>query len=156
MESSKLEFKTFMLCFAFFFSCFTICNAQKIFNCNDNAFKSNLELKSKIDTILNSSDLIQFGYDQKFKKSEKSNIIDIRYENLKHIKDLNSLEKSTLKYCIIRLKKYNAPIDLQVINALINLELIHIIIETDYSDTFSFLNIKNPNLLITYLISVPQ
>ena len=63
MESSKLEVKTFMLCFVFFFSCFTICNAQKIFNCNDYSFKSNLELKSKIDTILNSSDLIQFGYD---------------------------------------------------------------------------------------------
>ena len=103
-----------------------------------------------VDGELLNSPSISFIY------SIKTNAKKIKEGDLFIAKDLNSLEKSTVKYCIIRLKKYNAPIDLQVINALINLELIHIIIETDYSDTFSLLNIKNPNLLITYLISVPQ
>ncbi|MCD8518856.1 MAG: hypothetical protein LRY32_04545, partial [Flavobacterium sp.] len=88
--------------------------------------------------------------------SNGGTILDIRYENLNMINQLNALEISNLKYCILRIRNNIAPIDLVVLNALINLELLHVIIETDYQSVFSVLNVNNPNLFITYQISVPQ
>jgi len=133
--------------------------AQQIYNCNDASFESNQKLKSKLTTVLNSTDLVQLESNQFSRNSNNSNggtILDIRYENLNMINQLNALEISNLKYCILRIRNNIAPIDLVVLNALINLELLHVIIETDYQSVFSVLNVNNPNLFITYQISVPQ
>ena len=133
--------------------------AQQIYNCNDASFESNQKLKSKLTTVLNSTDLVQLESNQFSRNSNNSNggtILDIRYENLNMINQLNALEISNLKYCILRIRNNIAPIDLVVLNALINLELLHVIIETDYQSVFSVLNLNNRNLFITYQISVPQ
>ena len=133
--------------------------AQQIYNCNDTSFESNQKLKNKLTTVLNSTDLVQLEFNQFSRNSNNSNggtILDIRYENLNMINQLNALEISNLKYCILRIRNNIAPIDLVALNALINLELLHVIIETDYQSVFSVLNVNNPNLFITYQISVPQ
>lgn len=133
--------------------------AQQIYNCNDTSFESNQKLKNKLTTVLNSTDLVQLESNQFSRNSNNSNrgtILDIRYENLNMINQLNALEISNLKYCILRIRNNIAPIDLVALNALINLELLHVIIETDYQSVFSVLNVNNPNLFITYQISVPQ
>lgn len=160
MESlSKIEIRTLFLC-SLFLMCTTInIRAQQIYNCNDASFESNQKLKSKLTTVLNSTDLVQLESNQFSRNSNNSNggtILDIRYENLNMINQLNALEISNLKYCILRIRNNIAPIDLVVLNALINLELLHVIIETDYQSVFSVLNVNNPNLFITYQISVPQ
>jgi len=160
MESLlKIEIRTLFLC-SLFLMCSTInIRAQQIYNCNDTSFESNQKLKNKLTTVLNSIDLVQLESNQFSRNSNNSNggtILDIRYENLNMINQLNALEISNLKYCILRIRNNIAPIDLVALNALINLELLHVIIETDYQSVFSVLNVNNPNLFITYQISVPQ
>ncbi|MCK6608511.1 MAG: hypothetical protein L6Q46_09455 [Flavobacterium sp.] len=160
MESLlKIEIRTLFLC-SLFLMCSTInIRAQQIYNCNDTSFESNQKLKNKLTTVLNSTDLVQLESNQFSRNSNNSNrgtILDIRYENLNMINQLNALEISNLKYCILRIRNNIAPIDLVALNALINLELLHVIIETDYQSVFSVLNVNNPNLFITYQISVPQ
>lgn len=160
MESLlKIEIRTLFLC-SLFLMCSTInIRAQQIYNCNDTSFESNQKLKNKLTTVLNSTDLVQLEFNQFSRNSNNSNggtILDIRYENLNMINQLNALEISNLKYCILRIRNNIAPIDLVALNALINLELLHVIIETDYQSVFSVLNVNNPNLFITYQISVPQ
>ena len=160
MESlSKIEIRTLFLC-SIFLMCSTIkIRAQQIYNCNDVLFESNQELKNTLSAVLNSTDLVQLESNQFSRNSNDSNggtILDIRYENLYKINQLSAVELSNLKYCILRIRNNISPIDLVSLNSLINLELLHVIIETDYQSVFSVLNVNNPNLFITYQISVPQ
>jgi hypothetical protein len=160
MESlSKIEIRTLFLC-SIFLMCSTIkIRAQQIYNCNDVLFESNQELKNTLSAVLNSTDLVQLESNQFSRNSNDSNegtILDIRYENLYRINQLSAVELSNLKYCILRIRNNISPIDLVSLNSLINLELLHVIIETDYQSVFSVLNVNNSNLFITYQISVPQ
>ena len=93
---------------------------------------------------------------QQIYNCNEGTILDIRYENLYRINQLSAVELSNLKYCILRIRNNISPIDLVSLNSLINLELLHVIIETDYQSVFSVLNVNNSNLFITYQISVPQ
>lgn len=159
MESPlKIKTRTLLFC-SFFLMCSTISiRAQQIYNCNDILFESNQELKNKLSTVLNSTDLVNLESNQYSRNSNNSSgtVLDIRFENLNTVNQLSSIEISNLKYCILRIRNNISPIDLDALNTLVNLELLHIIIETDYQSVLSVRNLNNSNLLITYLISVPQ
>jgi len=156
MESLlKLKCRTLVLCF--FYLSIISSKAQQIHNYNDVAFQSNNELKSKVDFILNSNDLVSTEsnhFSRSF--SVSPTILDIRYERLNLINRIDTSQISNLKYCILRLRNNVNPINLSAINVLTNLELLHIIIETDYISNPTVINLNNLNLIITYQISVPQ
>lgn len=156
MESLlKLKRRTLVLCF--FYLSIISSKAQQIHNYNDVVFQSNNELKSKVDFILNSNDLVSTESNHFSRSSSTSpTILDIRYERLNLINRIDTSQISNLKYCILRLRNNVNPINLEAINVLTNLELLHIIIETDYISYPTVININNLNLIITYQISVPQ
>jgi hypothetical protein len=75
---------------------------------------------------------------------------------LNQLRQIDSSQLLNLKYCILRLQNNSNPIDLNLLNPLTNLEVIHIIIETNFSGNPSVINLINQNIIITYIISIPQ
>lgn len=156
MESfTKLKFKIPFLCF--FFLCIFKLNAQEIYNYENLALQSNQALKNKVDSILNSNDIFLVNSNISSRNSyENVEILDIRYNNLNQLRQIDSSQLLNLKYCILRLQNNSNPIDLNLLNLLTNLEVIHIIIETDFIGNPSVINLNNHNIIITYIISIPQ
>ena len=156
MESfTKLKFKIPFLCF--FFLCIFKLNAQEIYNYENLALQSNQALKNKVDSILNSNDIFLVNSNISSRNSyENVEILDIRYNNLNQLRQIDSSQLLNLKYCILRLQNNSNPIDLNLLNLLTNIEVIHIIIETDFIGNPSVINLNNHNIIITYIISIPQ
>ena len=156
MESfTKLKFKIPFLCF--FFLCIFKLNAQEIYNYENLALQSNQALKNKVDSILNSNDIFLVNSNISSRHSyENVEILDIRDNNLNQLRQIDSSQLLNLKYCILRLQNNSNPIDLNLLNLLTNLEVIHIIIETDFIGNPSVINLNNHNIIITYIISIPQ
>lgn len=156
MESfTKLKFKIPFLCF--FLLCIFKLNAQEIYNYENLALQSNQALKNKVDSILNSNDIFLVNSNISSRNSyENVEILDIRYNNLNQLRQIDSSQLLNLKYCILRLQNNSNPIDLNLLNLLTNLEVIHIIIETDFIGNPSVINLNNHNIIITYIISIPQ
>ena len=96
--------------------------------------------------------------DKARKELDKENfeIIDIKYDNLSQLSQVDAALLQNLKYCILRLQNNSNPIDLNLLNPLTNLEVIHIIIETDFIGSPSIINLINQSIIITYIISIPQ
>lgn len=156
MESFiKLKYKIPFLCF--FFLCIVKLNAQVIYKYDTVAFQSDKTLKNKIESILNSKDILSVNTNVSSRNSyENFEIIDIKYNNLNQLSQVDSAQFQNLKYCILRIQSNSNPIDLNPLNLLSNLELIHIIIETDFTGNPSLINLINQNIVITYVISIPQ
>jgi hypothetical protein len=156
MESfTKLKYKIPFLCL--FFLCIFKLNAQEIYNYENLALQSNQALKNKVDSILNSNDIFLVNSNISSRNSyENVEILDIRYNNLNQLRQIDSSQLLNLKYCILRLQNNSNPIDLNLLNPLTNLEVIHIIIETNFSGNPSVINLINQNIIITYIISIPQ
>lgn len=156
MESfTKLKYKIPFLCF--FFLCIFELNAQEVYKYENLALQSNQALKNKVDSILNSNDIFLVNSNISSRNSyENVEILDIRYNNLNKLRQIDSSQLFNLKYCILRLQNNSNPIDLNLLNLLTNLEVIHIIIETDFIGNPSVINLNNHNIIITYIISIPQ
>ena len=152
---TKLKYKIPFLCF--FFLCIFKLNAQEIYNYENLALQSNQALKNKVDSILNSNDIFLVNSNISSRNSyENFEIIDIRYNNLNQLVQVDAALLQNLKYCILRLQNNSNPIDLNLLNPLTNLEVIHIIIETDFIGSPSIINLINQSIVITYIISIPQ
>ena len=156
MESfTKLKFKIHLLCF--FFLCIIKLNAQEVYNYETVILHSDQTLKNKVESILNSKDLFLVNTNTSSRISyENFEILDIKYRNLNQLNQVSSQQLQQLKYCILRVQTNSNPIDLNLLNLLSNLELIHIIIESDFPENPSVINLINQNIIITYIISIPQ
>ncbi len=156
MESfTKLKYKTLFL---YFFLLISIqLHAQQIINYEDAVRQSNESLINRVNAIINSSDYFLLSNNSQQRNSYQNfEILDVNYNNLQLINQINSSQLQNLKYCILRISNNLNPIDLNALNLLSNLELIHIIIETDFSSIPSVINLNNPNIIVTYIISIPQ
>ena len=156
MESFiKHKYKIHFLCL--FFLCIIKLNAQVIHNYDSVALQSDQTLKNKIESILNSKDIFSINTNVSSSNSyENFEIIDIKYDNLSQLSQVDAALLQNLKYCILRLQNNSNPIDLNLLNPLTNLEVIHIIIETDFIGSPSIINLINQSIIITYIISIPQ
>ena len=106
---------------------------------------------------MNSKDIFSINTNVSSRNSyENFEIIDIKYDNLSQLSQVDAALLQNLKYCILRLQNNSNPIDLNLLNPLTNLEVIHIIIETDFIGSPSIINLINQSIIITYIISIPQ
>ena len=156
MESFiKHKYKIHFLCL--FFLCIIKLNAQEVYNYETVILQSDQTLKNKIESILSSKDLFLVTTNTSSRISyENFEILDIKYRNLNQLNQVNSQQLQQLKYCILRVQSNSNPIDLNLLNPLTNLEVIHIIIETDFIGSPSIINLINQSIVITYIISIPQ
>ncbi len=157
MESFS-KFKCHLVMALFFFISFATCNAQQIHKYNDsNSIDSQskmADLDKKINSLLNSKDVLFFKNQQSASKFE---ILDIDYIDLSSINQVSKNKLFSVKYCIVRIAE-STTIDLNYLNQLSNLELVHLIIETDTASMNipSIITMSNPNIVISYQISIPQ
>ncbi|MQP24132.1 hypothetical protein GFJ94_03530 [Flavobacterium sp. LMO8] len=156
MESfTILKYKIHFLCFFFLFV-FKL-NAQVVHNYQNISIQSNQNIKNKIESIINSKNIFLVDSNSLSRiRYANTEIIDIRYNNLNQLSLVDTTQLQNLKYCILRIQSIPNPIDLNQLNTLTNLEVIHIIIETDFLENPSFINLINQNIIITYVISIPQ
>ncbi len=154
---SLTNYKCKIIFFCFFFLCIIKLNAQKVYNYETVLLQSDQTLKNKVESILNSKDIFLITTNTSSRISyENFEIVDIKHQNLNQLNHINSEQIQQLKHCILRVQSNSNPIDLNLLNILSNLELIHIIIETDFPSNPSIINLINQNIVITYIISIPQ
>lgn len=153
MESFSLSISKIVFLFIFLIN-YQFSIAQQILN-YDNLSTSNKIIKSRIDKVLSSNEII---YDNSISRTSHNpkEILDLKYENLNLINQLNSSSQNNIKFCVLRIKDFINPINLNYLNSLNNLELIHLIIEVNYSSPPTVVYLNNQNIIISYQISVPQ
>lgn len=157
------KFKRHLVRTLILFISFTASNAQEIFNYNSvTSSTSNETIKrAKIDTVLNSDSILFTSNNSSsrtssvIQASNEVNTLDINYSNLTLI---TGLQNQNIKYCIVKVTSTVSSINLNTLNQFLNLEIVHIIIETP-SITGNIANLiimNNPQVLISYQISIPQ
>ncbi len=140
----------------FIFISYETCNAQEFLNYNE-AVLNNKE-KAKISAILNSNS-IQFSNNHTLNKtSQDSNTLDIDYLNLSNLNQVNKAQIQNIKNCIVRISTPISSINLNALNQFSNLEIVHLIIETNAinGNIPSLIIMNNPQVLISYQISIPE
>ena len=140
----------------FIFISYETCNAQEFLNYNE-AVLNNKE-KVKISAILNSNS-IQFSNNHTLNKtSQDSNTLDIDYLNLSNLNQVNKAQIQNIKNCIVRISTPISSINLNALNQFSNLEIVHLIIETNAinGNIPSLIIMNNPQVLISYQISIPE
>lgn len=157
------KLKCYLTLTLFFFIGFGACNAQEIFNYNNVAANSpnGLINKAKIDTVLN-SDSILFTSNSSSSRTSSAiqasngvNTLDINYSNFSQ---LNGVQNQNIKNCIVKVTSPVSSINLNALNQFLNLEVVHIIIETPSitGNIADLIVMNNPQVLISYQISIPQ
>lgn len=155
MESIS-KFKCLFLMTFFFFACYETSSGQTYYNYNEAI--SNSKEKAKINAILNSNS-IQFSGDISMKKTSQENYnLDIDYSDLSNLNQAKSIEFQGVKNCIVRISTPISEINLNALNQFSNLEIVHLIIETNSlgRNIQSLITMDNPQVLISYQISIPE
>lgn len=155
MESIS-KFKCHFLMTLFFLVCYETSSAQEIYNYNESVLNS--KEKAKISAILNSNS-IQFSNNHTLNKtSQDSNTLDIDYLNLTNLNQVNKAQILNIKNCIVRISTPISSINLNALNQFSNLEIVHLIIETNAinGNIPSLIIMNNPQVLISYQISIPE
>lgn len=157
MESFS-KFQCHLIMTLFFFISFAHCNAQqfhKYSETNNISEQSKIaELDKKISLLLDSKDVL---FINNLQSTSKFEILDIDYNDLVSLSKISNSRLFSIKYCIVRINE-NTTIDLNNLNQFSNLELVHLIIETDVNSMNipSIITMSNPNMVISYQISIPQ
>ena len=132
-------------------------SAQKVINYHDLKYENDATLLVKVDAFLNATNQFSPSSIASFNKSnEKQEILAISYHKLANISEIPISQLNQLKYCVLKIQNNSSTIDLNLLNTLKNLEFIHIIIETNFTDTPSVINLNNKNIVVTFTLSVPQ
>lgn len=155
MESIS-KFNCHFLMTLFFLICYETSSAQEFYNYNEATLNS--KEKNKISTILNSNS-IQFSSDHTLNKaSQENNTLDIDYLNLSNLNQVNAARIQNIKNCIVRISTPISAINLNTLNQFSNLEVVHLIIETNTlgGNIQSLITMNNPQVLISYQISIPE
>ena len=157
------KFKSQSLLTLFLFMSFAACNAQNFFNYNNVSANTpnGIINKEKIDAILNSDSILYPTTNSSSRISaavnteNKINTLEINYSNLNAV---NGMANQNIKNCIVKITSPVATINLNVLNQFLNLEVIHIIIETPSltGNISDLIVMNNSQVLISYQISILQ
>lgn len=157
------KFKRHLVLTLISFMSFTISNAQEFFNYNNltSSTSNGLINKAKIDTVLNSDSILFTSNSSSSRTSsaiQASNgvkTLDINYSNFSQ---LNGVQNQNIKNCIVKVTSPVSSINLNALNQFLNLEIVHIIIETPSitGNIADLIVMNNQQVLISYQISIPQ
>lgn len=156
---SILKFRCHFLMAILFIISYETCSAQDFLNYNEALLRTEKSSNTmKISTILNSNSIKFSDESSTNRAAQTATTLDINYSNLSSLNNLNTTQFQSVRNCIVRISTPISNINLNALNQFTNLEIVHLIIETNAisGNIQDLIIMNNPQVLISYQISIPE